>query len=119
MKMALHATTTHHKLDVSNICYSVDQTFRVVSWQFESTKKSVVQTAKVGSSMATFSNFQIWQFYPSHSQTDIYPGNICNVDQRVQLPKVGPFSKPRCQYWLDSAGGWVFQAVRRCRYLGK
>ena len=33
--------------------------------QVESTKKSVVQTAKVGSSMATFSNFQIWQVYPS------------------------------------------------------
>ena len=34
-------------------------------WQFESKKKSVVQTAKVGSSISTFSNFQIWQVYPS------------------------------------------------------
>ena len=33
--------------------------------QFESTKKCVVQTAKVGSSVATLSNFQIWQVYPS------------------------------------------------------
>ena len=30
-----------------------------------STQKSVVQTARVGSSMATFLNFQIWQVYPS------------------------------------------------------
>ena len=43
--------------------------------QFESTKKCVAQTAKVGSSMATFSNCPIWQVCPSvlssHAMHDI------------------------------------------------
>ena len=39
-------------------------------WQFESTKKGLVQTAEVSSSIVTFSNQPIWQVCPS---VIIYP----------------------------------------------